>query len=146
MEKGKGGEGGTYRINLPQVASQVVEGEALLIHFDSGRYYSADGSGGLILSLLERGHAVERIVDGLAVHAGLPREEVGAAVRGFVRELLEENLIVPDDGARAAGDPQVGSAGAYVPPALRKYTELQDLLRLDPIHDVDDAGWPIAKT
>jgi hypothetical protein len=25
---------------------------------------------------------------------------------------------------------------------LNKYSDMQELLLLDPIHDVDDAGWP----
>jgi hypothetical protein len=28
---------------------------------------------------------------------------------------------------------------------LNKYTDMQDLLLLDPIHEVDAAGWPSTK-
>jgi hypothetical protein len=144
---------GAYRINSPQVTSQVTDGEAVLIHFDSGRYYSADGSGGEILDSLERGQPVARIIDGLAARHGQPREAIAAAVQRFVQELLDEDLIVPVDaldGAGPAGLPAAsatsGAVAAFEAPGLRKYTELQDLLRLDPIHDVDAAGWPVAKT
>jgi hypothetical protein len=27
-------------------------------------------------------------------------------------------------------------------PVLNKYTDMQDLLLLDPIHEVDERGWP----
>jgi hypothetical protein len=30
-------------------------------------------------------------------------------------------------------------------PLLRKYTDMRDLLLLDPIHDVDEQGWPVRK-
>ena len=30
-------------------------------------------------------------------------------------------------------------------PALQKYTDMEDLLLLDPIHEVDDTGWPNPK-
>ncbi len=33
----------------------------------------------------------------------------------------------------------------YAPPALETYTDMQELLLLDPIHDVDETGWPAAR-
>jgi hypothetical protein len=30
-------------------------------------------------------------------------------------------------------------------PKLSKYTDMEDLLALDPIHEVDEMGWPNAK-
>src|SRR6478735_8696031 len=97
---------GAYRINSPKVTSQVTDGEAVLIHFDSGRYYSADGSGGEILDGLARGQAVDEIVGGLAARHGAPRAEIAAAVARFVDELIAEELIVPADGP---GEPGAGA-------------------------------------
>jgi hypothetical protein len=33
----------------------------------------------------------------------------------------------------------------FTPPALTKFTDMQDLLLLDPIHDVGSGGWPAKK-
>ena len=30
----------------------------------------------------------------------------------------------------------------YVPPQIERFTDMQELLLLDPIHEVDDTGWP----
>jgi len=35
---------------------------------------------------------------------------------------------------------------AFEPPVLTTFSDMQELLWLDPIHEVDDAGWPIART
>jgi hypothetical protein len=32
--------------------------------------------------------------------------------------------------------------GKFEAPVLQKYTDMQDLLLLDPIHDTDETGWP----
>ena len=137
---------GAYRINSPKVTSQVTDGEAVLIHFDSGRYYSADGSGGEILDALARGEPVERIVAALAARHGQGPEAIAPAVHRFVDELVAEELIVPADaGGGGAGGFGGAPAAAFEAPRLRTYSELADLLRLDPIHDVDAAGWPVAK-
>ena len=141
---------GAYRINSPKVTSQVTDGEAVLIHFDSGRYYSADGSGGEILDALARGQAVDEIVDALVARHGARRDAIAPAVQDFVDELVAEELIVPADAPGATDDGSVGFASApaatFEAPHLRTYSELADLLRLDPIHDVDAAGWPVAKS
>ncbi len=35
--------------------------------------------------------------------------------------------------------------GHFEPPKLAKYTNMSDLLMLDPVHDVDEQGWPNRK-
>jgi hypothetical protein len=138
-----------YRVNVPAVASQVMGGEAILIHFDSGRYYSVEGSGADIVAGLEQGRTADEIVAQLseAQTGGAGQALIADAVAKFLRELADEGLVVPADGdgdepaARAARGP----SSPFVTPRLTRYTDLEELLRLDPIHDVDAAGWPIAK-
>ena len=46
----------------------------------------------------------------------------------------------PDD----APPPSAGASrtGDFVPPMLARFNNMSDLLLLDPIHDVDEQGWP----
>ena len=143
-----------YRVNVPAVASQVMGGEAILIHFDSGRYYCVEGSGADIVASLEQGRAADEIVHQLAKAdaGGAGHAVIADAVAKFLRELCDEGLIVPADGAAttdggpaAVTSPLPPPSPSFLPPRLTKYTDLEELLRLDPIHDVDAAGWPIAK-
>jgi len=145
-----------YRVNTPAVASQVIGGEAMLIHFDSGRYYAAEGSGGDIIAWLEEGRSVDEVIAAWdqTGETGAGREAIAATIERFVRALVDEGLLVGLAGdAPAADHPATGPAAApgptaraaFVAPSLATYTDLEELLRLDPIHDVDDAGWPIAK-
>jgi len=34
----------------------------------------------------------------------------------------------------------------FQPPTLNKYTDMRDMLLLDPIHDVGESGWPVPKS
>ena len=43
MEQGK--KQITFRINAPRVVYQTIENETIIIDFDNGAYYSADGVG-----------------------------------------------------------------------------------------------------
>jgi hypothetical protein len=37
-----------------------------------------------------------------------------------------------------------GKESKFEKPGLQKYSDMQDLLLLDPIHEVDEMGWPHA--
>jgi hypothetical protein len=68
--------------------------------------------------------------------------------------LTAEQLIVPDtlpapplNGVLEKALAQAGGAanGVFTRPVLTKFTDMQDLLLLDPIHDVNSSGWPAKK-
>ena len=67
------------------------------------------------------------------------------AVTRFVERLLEEALLVAANGD---GRPLRLRPSRTAPPRLvreprlDKYTDMQELLLLDPIHEVDERGWP----
>jgi hypothetical protein len=135
---------GNVRINAEAAACQIIDGEAVLIHFDSGRYFSSLGSGSEIIRLLELGHTVEQITAAFRRHYGDATEHIDDAIRSFVEELLLENLFLPSEHGGGTSAELVLDVGAeFEPPKLEKYSELEDLLKLDPIHDVDPAGWPL---
>jgi hypothetical protein len=76
------------------------------------------------------------------------RDGIASAVDDFVRELAEENLII-EDSSRAAKNVkqeriEIGTLTQFERPVLQKYSDMQDLLLLDPIHEVDETGWPHA--
>lgn len=121
-----------FRVNEKSVAAKVIEGEAIIINLETGVYYSLDGTGGEVWSLLEGHHAVDFVIASLAARYGVPEERCGADVRALVDQLLEEDLIVPTDAA-ATGSPVIEGAGdGYVPPRLNVYRDMGDLLALDP--------------
>jgi hypothetical protein len=75
--------------------------------------------------------------------AGEQREQV----LEFCGRLIEEGLIRPGeagDAPRAGARPEPAQAatGVWVAPTITVYADMQDLFQLDPIHDVDETGWP----
>ncbi len=134
-----------YRINAPNVVSEIIDGEAVIVHLGTGVYYSVDQSGAAIWSLIEHGTPLSAVVAAVAAHYGQPTTEVEPGVRAFADELLAEGLIVPSDAPTTAAPVSIEASGAWQPPTLGRYTDMEDLLLLDPIHDVDEAGWPNAK-
>ncbi len=62
----------------------------------------------------------------------------------FWKDLVAEGLIAedatPDDARRASEIPLPPQP--WTPPTMTAYSDMADLFVLDPIHDVDEAGWP----
>jgi hypothetical protein len=84
------------------------------------------------------------LVDALAPVYGVPRGDVEAGVSGFVGELLAEGLVVEGEGEGSVVTLSGGAVDGPFAPRLEKYTDMQDLVLIDPVHQVDAAGWPAA--
>ena len=114
--------------NRPDVIDEVFDGEAVLINLRLGRYYALD----------ERGTAAWRAISAGTSLAALSEERPGEDVVSFLVRLVEEELVVVSGAALPAPSPN----GRPVP-GIEVFTDLEDLLTLDPIHDVDPgSGWP----
>jgi len=59
----------------------------------------------------------------------------------LLEQLADEVGVPPDDEVAAPA-----SDGPFVAPVLERYEDMQDFLLVDPIHEVDDSGWPNKKT
>lgn len=151
---GRGAGGGgvvslRYLVNEPAVAAELHDGDAILINFDNGRYYDTSGAGGEIVRLVLKGHSVGEIASAVARLSSLGESEIARVLETFVDALIAEGLIVQMGPRRemALPDPiEVDLPHGFVEPALHRHVELEDLLQLDPIHDADDAGWPIPRS
>ena len=132
-----------WMVRRPQVMGEVIDGEAVIINLDTGTYYSARGSGAVVWSTIDGGATADQIVDALAEAYGadVPTGDISA----FTAELEAEGLIEAAEAGRTpSGEPSapVIPTGPYAPPALERFTDMEDLLLLDPVHDVDQLGWP----
>jgi hypothetical protein len=75
-------------------------------------------------------------------------DEVEVGLSSLLENLLSEGLLVEEEGG------SVTDSSAFPPgqveftaPVLHIYTDMQEFMLVDPLHDVDEvAGWPHAKT
>jgi len=130
---------------MPPVIHQLLDGEVIVVNLDSGVYYSLLGAAAEIWAAVDGGASSEEAVDELLVRYDAPRSVVETAVRRFVAELEQDALIVAADAAEPQRTPASANGTPRLPfeaPVLDKYTDMQELLLLDPIHEVGEAGWP----
>ncbi len=140
-----------FRVNSPNVIQEIIDNEIIIINLDTGNYYSLAHVGAEIWSFIESGATVAEIVDRTMRRYDGDHGDVEDAVNQFVDQLQQEALIVPDGAKEPEGikglDRQVDTGvdterPRFEVPILHTYTDMQDLLLLDPIHEVDEMGWP----
>jgi len=137
-----------YRINTPQVISENIDGEVVIANLQTGVYYSMERVGADVWPWFENGISGEDLVNTAVVHYSGDRSDIESGLTEFVRKLLAERLIVEEApgvqsrAANAAVSTNGNGQRPFEKPVLESYNDMQDLLLLDPIHDVDEAGWP----
>jgi hypothetical protein len=136
------------------VIHETIDAETIVINLATGTYYSLKGSAAEVWSLVARPDGIARhnISDVLSRRYGATRAELEAGLAPFLSELQSEDLVTyvtAPTGASVADDHAVtneqGAPQEFVPPILEKFTDMQDLVLLDPVHEVDAVGWPQAR-
>jgi hypothetical protein len=139
-------ENDRYRVNKPNVILEDFGDEVVIVNLASGNYYSIDALGAEIWAMIHKGATATEIAAHLSREYDGKPEIIKKAVMKFVGEIVSENLVVPDTAAffnlPKTDDLVSGPRKPFVAPILHKYTDMQELLLLDPIHEVDETGWP----
>jgi Coenzyme PQQ synthesis protein D (PqqD) len=135
------------RVNSPNVIHETIEGEVILIDLKTGTYYSLRDSGAAIWQSIEKGAGEDDIEAALRSRYEASGDEIRDAVRRLLGELEREGLIRTEDGEPAADvRPSLSDNGSarlpFAAPVLEKHTDMQDLILLDPVHEVGAEGWP----
>ena len=150
-------EAKVFAPNKPNVIHEVIDGEAVIVNLKNGTYYSIDKVGAELWDYIDKGFSVPTIIERLqARYVGSP-ESISQSVEKLITQFQSENLIVPKNGGHAEdaatnGMEQKASGNGeeteeklpFEEPKLEKYSDMEDLLLLDPIHDVEEEGWPRA--
>lgn len=141
----------TLRINHPFVASEIIDGEAVIMNLNTGNYFSARQVGAVVWDWVEKGLSEQDILSQLKLSYHGDAATMAQGLAAFIDQLLEHELVIA--AADAASAEPAAEAEANIPdelppfraPLLEIYSDMRDLLLLDPIHDVTDVGWPTAK-
>src|SRR4051794_12546013 len=128
------------------VVHETIDGETILIHLGTGTYYTLNGAGSEAWELLAAGATRETLLAfARQRYLGDP-VEIELGLLGLVDRLLEEGLLVDsqEPGGSAPPDRPAGRI-EFAVPVLQVYTDMQEFMLVDPLHEVDQvAGWPSA--
>ena len=136
-----------YRANTPRFVDETIEGEALVMDMVKGSYYSCVGSSAYAWNALATGVSPDDVAALLAARYGLAPADAQRDVDRFLAALLAEEMIVETtESPPAPSSPEALDAMVpqleYAALTLERFNDLADLILLDPVHDVTEAGWP----
>lgn len=121
-------------INDEKVAAKMFEGEAIIINLSTGVYYSMQNTGAAIWQLLQTGHSLKESAQIIARCYSIAQTQAASDVERLASQLVEEQLLLTADETTAPSevDVQWASGQPYEAPVLDKYSDMKDLLALDP--------------
>lgn len=139
-----------FQINTPNIVCEVIDGEAIIINTEKGCYFSLRNTGTEIWVGVAESMSVGDIVNKLFMQYEGELKDIEQAVKDLVAQLQDEEMIIPitSENSKDSTLNNVIQITAetrktkFEIPVLEKYTDLEDLLLLDPIHEADETGWP----
>ena len=134
-----------FAANHPAVVDEMIDGEVVVIDLRSGSYYSLVESAAVIWALLAAWPTHDEVAASLGRVYTADPEQCFAASGAFLDVLVAEGLVVQLDGGegRDAGPDLPKVAGPLPEPRLEKFDDMQQLILLDPVHEIDETvGWP----
>lgn len=142
------------RISGGHVVAEDVDGEVIAINLETGAYYSFRDSAALVWRHLLAGETrLSEIIIACGDKYDAAGEAMSASVCAFLGCMETEGLLVslecesrPNDGhdgtiSKRSAEPRA----AFSDPIYEKYTDMQEFLLVDPIHEVDVTEWPEAQ-
>ena len=135
-----------FQVNAPHVIFENIEGELVLIHMAKGSYYSTDAIGSRLWDMIVAGHRVDEMREWVGASYQGDVAEIAQGVEDFLAELQAEELIIRAERPAVNGGARPEMTGdSFSTPVLNKYRDMEDMLMLDPIHEVEETGWPAPK-
>jgi len=134
-----------YRVRADGIASETIQGETVVLDLATGAYFSLSAAASVAWLMLQSGSSKPAMAAALKQHYEGGDAAIDAATDAFVAALLQEGVIetVPDAAAEAAAPAPATSRAPFPGLDIQRYTDIQELLLIDPVHEVDDRGWPM---
>ena len=133
-----------YRFNRDTFAFECFDEEVVVLDLVEGIYYAFGGAAVVAWPYIIAQHPEPVIASTLAKSYGLRLDELTRDLTEFVERLVSEKiLLIAPENTSEIDRHQLSHPGEYQGFIFERHAEMEDLLTLDPIHDVDPKkGWP----
>ena len=134
----------SFALKSDQIIHESVGSEVIIVNLSNGHYYSLESLGGEIWSLLMVGQGFSDILSIIESSFSRDRETLEKDLSQFITSLMAEDILI--EGEKIPGSANSNRRKIELPeyekPQFEVFTDIEDLLLLDPVHDVDETGWP----
>ena len=134
-----------FSINDDDIVFEAYQDETVLLNLKTGTYYTLDRVGASFLQAMLSSSSLERAEEILVDHYDEAVDKVRSYLHEFVEELRGEELIMPVEASSTGDEAAVEMTNwptSLTLPKMEKYSDVEDLLLIDPVHEVKEEGWP----
>jgi hypothetical protein len=136
-------------INRKNALFDMIEDEVIIINLESGNYYGLANYEVVIWKLLEQVTTEDNLISFLTKVNPDQKNDLTVDIPKYIASLKSEGLAMDTDEAVAPNlklDQTLINnleSSPYKTPLLEIFDDMQDFLLVDPIHEVDENGFPI---
>ena len=123
------------------IATEAFDDETVLIDVEKGLYFSLRGSAVELWQAFDVGREAGQVLD--AMVQSMPAADVDALQR-VLQQMKDNGLLLEMPAVDGVPVPPGWACSNFQPPVLEVYSDLAELIAIDPVHEVNAAlGWPI---
>jgi hypothetical protein len=134
-----------YLINSPMVIADNMDGEIVILNMESGKYYSAMSTGAIVWQLMSNGYNVDEASKIISTYYSIVIDIVKKDLNELLTKFIEDKLIKISEVSEPIISINISDKNEYKTPEVTVYTDMEKLLLMDPIHEVENMGWPNIK-
>jgi hypothetical protein len=125
-----------------RIVADDFEDETVLIDVHKGLYFSMRGSAAAIWKSFDEPRSKAQLLEHLRGELG---EDSLPSVAQAIDKMVEHELLVSVPPPKNEGTVLRSlAASAFVLPVVDVFTDMAELIAIDPVHEVDEAaGWPV---
>lgn len=137
------GESQGFAFASEKVLAKEFDGELTLINLSTGVYFAAGGPALDVWQSFEKGLSLAMTAKSLASRYEIEEEEAYKEASKLATLFVQHGLLMPALTAveEVLTDKPI-SRVSWSAPWFEDYGDMQDLLLLDPVHDLNEGAWP----
>ena len=133
-----------FRFNSDTFAFECFDEEIVVLNVIEGVYYAFGGAAVVAWPYIVAQQPESDIASALAARYSVRLDEVTRDLAEFAERLVSENILqTAPENILGIDRSQLESLSEYQGFIFERHADMEDLLTLDPIHEVDpNVGWP----
>lgn len=127
-----------FEIKSPEVVYDEIDGEYIIVDLASGKYFRIQGESSKVFAWIISGRELKTNSDSII-------SRTAEIIDSAICTLVDKSIIREATAQNSAGSSDEIVSFDVEEFVIEEFTDLQDIIGLDPIHEVDlNQGWPIA--
>jgi len=138
----------TYKINESKAISETIDGETIIINLETGYYYSVNKTATIIWNEIQKNNPTKNISQHFLNLYEVDEDTAEKSITEIISILLKDDLILELDSEISPNIMEQRTnpmKGKFIMPKIERYDDMAGALMSDPVHDVNEDGWPNLK-